>query len=90
MITGLTTLVIEFDIRSRIDDSIIRSKIELFSLDKMKIISGYIIRNVLHCNCLRKRMIVNQLVDKFVIVGSVYNSDEIDELKQNPTERYEQ
>lgn len=90
LITGLTTLVIEFDIRSRIDDSIIRSKIELFSLDKMKIISGYIIRNVLHCNCLRKRMIVNQLDDKFVVFGSVYNSDEIDELEQNPTERYEQ
>lgn len=26
-------------------------------------------------------MIVNQLDDKFVIVGSVYNSDEIDKLK---------
>lgn len=35
-------------------------------------------------------MIVNQLDDKFVVFGSVYNSDEIDELKQNPTERYEQ
>lgn len=36
---------------------------------------------MLHCNCLMKLMIVNQLEDEFVILWSVYNSDENDELK---------
>lgn len=36
---------------------------------------------MLHCNCLMKRMLVNQMEDQFVILWSVYNSDENDELK---------
>lgn len=36
-----------------------------------------------------KLMIVNQLEDEFVILWSVYNSDENDELKPNSTGRYE-
>lgn len=36
-----------------------------------------------------KQMIVNQLEDEFVILRSVYNSDENDELKSNSTGRYE-
>lgn len=36
-----------------------------------------------------KLMIVNQLEDEFVILWSVYNSDENDELKSNSTGRYE-
>lgn len=36
-----------------------------------------------------KLMIVNQLEYEFVILWSVYNSDENDELKPNSTGRYE-